>query len=545
MSKIRSKFSALILILAFTLLIGVPAGAWKPTTHIYLAELARLDAIDDGKVSIYRVNFVTGQMLDKIGDYAVDPDILAAIRLYPAQFRAGVVGPDAYPDILTGQEVIHPDHSLGNFATPSVPGGSNAWLEYLWGRCFSSPKGPTVVGGSPQEKAFVAGFLSHSAGDMYAHTFVNHISGGDFTYGNNAVKHILLEAYIGEHTPPAASYEISLSGVDDFIYRNMIDARPGSVLDKSLLVGDGSQFSIPRIFSTLKTGLQKKIEDYNNKSPFDRGLYDASHLGWIAYQKSWIKDIDSGLRAWPSCSHEVARALITKPGGSDFSAAQNILKLYVRDHLLSMMGLPDFVGGAIANIQLINKWILEVLDDVLPNVIKAPFKELKREIAVLQKDLLNFILVKYIGRTYDQIKGYVSQPQTYFDAVIGPGSQPGNPAVGERIDRHTFDVRELHIDDSQGAVFKAKGPVPFDYTKFAPAYNTVTMTKLLLMRHDEINRLLRDLGSTTSMTKPNVMLGFDTKLDSSNQWTIHPEKMVFVQAGVYEQIFMKIGRAHV
>lgn len=43
----------LILLLA----LGRHAEAWKPTTHLFLAEVALQDALDDGKISIYRVNY--------------------------------------------------------------------------------------------------------------------------------------------------------------------------------------------------------------------------------------------------------------------------------------------------------------------------------------------------------------------------------------------------------------------------------------------------------------------------------------------------------
>jgi hypothetical protein len=95
-------------------LVNVPAAlGWKPTTHVYLAEQALVDALDDGKVTINRVDFEKGEVTNEIiGQYEVDKNILAALRAYPAQYRAGALGPDAYPDMLTGQQVIHPNGAL-------------------------------------------------------------------------------------------------------------------------------------------------------------------------------------------------------------------------------------------------------------------------------------------------------------------------------------------------------------------------------------------------------------------------------------------------
>src|SRR5690606_17301858 len=86
-----------------------PAYAWKPKTHIYLAEEALRDALDNGKVTLRLTDYHTGKVVGDLGEFEADPQILAAIRAAPQQYRAGVLGPDAYPDILTGQQIIHPE----------------------------------------------------------------------------------------------------------------------------------------------------------------------------------------------------------------------------------------------------------------------------------------------------------------------------------------------------------------------------------------------------------------------------------------------------
>jgi hypothetical protein len=167
----RPWFKTLVATTLAVLLMAVsstPAYAWKPDTHVFFAEQALKDAVDDGKVSIYRTDYENGQRLDKIGDYEVDAELLSALRANPQQYRAGVIGPDAYPDILTGQQVIHPDESN--------PDGTNSWLEYLWNQAGTDGNNTQPI------KAFVGGFLTHAAGDMYGHTFVNNFTGGPFTF---------------------------------------------------------------------------------------------------------------------------------------------------------------------------------------------------------------------------------------------------------------------------------------------------------------------------------------------------------------------------
>ena len=74
--------------------------AWKPYTHVYLAQQAWADAID-GKVTIYKIG-PNGEVARDaqqrpivLGEYRVQPRILTAIKNRPEKFFAGVLGPDA------------------------------------------------------------------------------------------------------------------------------------------------------------------------------------------------------------------------------------------------------------------------------------------------------------------------------------------------------------------------------------------------------------------------------------------------------------------
>src|SRR5688572_30761954 len=117
-SKLR--FSAAMAGLIASLIPGI-ASAWKPTSHVYFAEIAARDALDDGFIELPILG--TGE----VRRYRVDAQTLEALRVGRAQYRAGVLGPDACPDILTGQQIIHPDGE-----ETGVSGGSDAWLEHVW-----------------------------------------------------------------------------------------------------------------------------------------------------------------------------------------------------------------------------------------------------------------------------------------------------------------------------------------------------------------------------------------------------------------------------
>jgi hypothetical protein len=557
------QFATLLGVLVLGILANAPpALAWKPTTHVYLGQQALKDALDDGKVSIYRVDYKNGKVLSKIGDYPVDSNILSALKANPSQYRAGILGPDAYPDILTGQQVIHPDPGSTNIAT-----GSNAWLTYLW--TLTNTQGNNTL----QHKAFVVGYLTHAAGDMYGHTFINNFSGAPFKITppegpENGVKHILLEGYIDKrlNKPELDSnfFNVSIAGVEDFIYRNMVDAKPGTPLDTYLLKkgGGGTEFSVPRIYSTLRARLQADIDAYYaKKADFDRrydqkiqaanacklldfscsatvlraqalaiqaekAAYVTANGLIVTYKEYWRADIDRGLKAWPQVSHEVAKALFFNPDRkAKVDDAERILKNYVTNHLISMSGAPDAVGQFAA---LAGK-ISDIIAQVIPDFLVAPIRELKN-------DIYNAIIKRATGMTKDQLKAYLENPERYFDQVFTRGS-------GEKVNLQTFNKKYLQINDTG----YTNPNESFDYQKFPAAYNTVTMSKLILLNKDGVNKLLADLGSSsTKLNEANIMLGFIPSLDGSNQWfggtgpLDSKQRMILAKScSTYKQVFMQ------
>src|SRR5262249_319843 len=76
-----------------------PALAFRPYTHTATGDAAWVDATDDGQVT------VGGR------SYPIDPRLRAALQAHRDAYNAGVIGPDAYPDIVMGQSGIHPTDS--------------------------------------------------------------------------------------------------------------------------------------------------------------------------------------------------------------------------------------------------------------------------------------------------------------------------------------------------------------------------------------------------------------------------------------------------
>jgi hypothetical protein len=170
-----------------TALAAVPAVAFKPYTHISTAQPALADVQDDGQVT------VGGR------EYPVRPEVVQALRDWPTYYQAGVIGPDGFPDLTFGQSKIHPDKT-------------GTWIGHLITEAWAAQSDPAYSATERgQILAFTYGFATHAAGDMWAHTFVNDFAHGifpavgdivtDVDKAEIALRHIIVEGYIGDATP--------------------------------------------------------------------------------------------------------------------------------------------------------------------------------------------------------------------------------------------------------------------------------------------------------------------------------------------------------
>ncbi|HET6626732.1 MAG TPA: PKD domain-containing protein [Nocardioidaceae bacterium] len=183
----RALAGTSVLAMILTLLAAAPAEAFKPYTHNATAQPALADVVDDGNVTI------DGR------EYPVRPEVRDALRAWPSYYQAGVIGPDGFPDLTFGQSTIHPEQT-------------GKWLEYLLTEAWAAQSDPAYgTAQRGQILAFAYGFLTHAAGDMWAHTFVNDFAQGIFPAVSDvvtdvdaaevALRHVIVEGYIGDATP--------------------------------------------------------------------------------------------------------------------------------------------------------------------------------------------------------------------------------------------------------------------------------------------------------------------------------------------------------
>lgn len=81
--------------------LSVPAEAFKLETHMWVGQEVINDLEDDGLLSFD---------LGKDNNITIEPpyDVKEAILNNKSTYLMGTIGPDAVPDIVTGQMIVHP-----------------------------------------------------------------------------------------------------------------------------------------------------------------------------------------------------------------------------------------------------------------------------------------------------------------------------------------------------------------------------------------------------------------------------------------------------
>lgn len=549
-----SPFLCFFCLLHSTLL---PLSAWKSVVHVHLALIAQADAVDDGMVTLYEMDYESGRImrdaaghLKVIGTYPVDPAVLSALRAFPDQYKAGAVGPDAYPDIITGQSGIHPDNRNRGHAV------SNDWLKLLWEE--SKKVRPAQV------KAFTAGFLAHAAGDLFGHTFVNNYSGGPFEFGENALKHIVLESYIDKRTPTDFPdfYNVSIDGAEDFIYKQLVIGPlipPASESDINNHPDYLFNYSLPRVFKKLRefvflihTTLDYDIEQLSRQASAKLSeskrcsISNPSRSSELAveaaadkaeqlvleavdsYVNAWLKDIVDGQKAWPAFSHEIGKAALFNPAGFDRERIGSLAEDFFNTHLLSMLAVPDAVGETLA----VSKALRDYIDSYLPDWLDELIRFIRSDFAL-------YLLEKAWGQAWH----YLKDPEVNFDMVLNNGLTDNR---GERISLREFNHSVLKIQDSGYSTDET-----YDWTNIPAMVNTVTMTKLLMVSRSGIQKLIDDMEEKAFLSNgfdrllvPQVedvpvILNFMQSLDDDNQWCIDPGMLFARDPCAYKKLFVK------
>jgi hypothetical protein len=571
-------------------------AGFKPVTHIRLAYDAYQDALDDGKVEIFEVD-ADGKLLQSLGSFDVDPRILQALRNHKEQYFAGIIGPDAYPDIVTGQMRIHPP------AMPLAPGqkcqelygpdtncfgsGTDAWLTKLW---------DLAQAGSDAELAFVVGMLGHASGDMFAHTYVNTLTGGIFALKqDNGFKHMVVEGYIGERTdrtaiqalyPMVKEFGIS-DGVDRFIAQHTIDAAPFHPQE------DGKAFSVPWAIHSARRWVRTELDRYFT----ELARLQAEWQRWEDERRRWdaiawcsdpvgvalpfahincdtvifpdgtkrhvdpVLHLEARARQFDALFRTIAARLLldTHRLGEPFMkyARDTVLVNFDRaqlewvrtSHRVGMALLFDpkdamdfgeatreltsFATGFVLRVLGVPDKLVEGLAEV-----QKLTAELSKVVGKVQTDIVDALIFKPgTGRTLEQHMEILTKPHAFLDEVMGIGGN--TPVTRAQIDAE-LGVVSPTTDDGwlHPTTFNVDPARPEKI--FAAGFNAVTMTKLSLLGRPGMDALLARLGSQvrTDDTWKNALLGYLETIDGSNPWVAGTQMILARDCAAWKRVFL-------
>lgn len=310
----------------------------------------------------------------KIGNslYNIRPEFKTPLLVesYAPYMRAGAVGPDAFPSLLTGQTQIHTY--------------MDKWLAYLDHRLHKVNPNASQV----PLNAFYMGYLSHVCADMWTHDWVNFYAGGPvpshFSTGANpaGIKNMLIHYLI-----------------EDFMDRSVSNVKSAMRLDIKVPVSD----MVDLMINTKRTPVLADNERLGNADIQCADFLDddfarfywmtEQYLGAVianpvsSYLKAWHADVKNGLQDMVT-AHERAITRHLSQGEDMFSALFGELQAWGRRNILSMYGGPD---------------ILVKLPSDIRNAlrIRIPFlDELKQKI---KDNVRDYICQKLFGMTYSQL----------------------------------------------------------------------------------------------------------------------------------------------
>ena len=216
MKRTVTRLISFVLVMAmFLTMVPMKALAWGKNAHIFTANNIQVSTWS-GSSSV--------QYEDSTYGFTIPKEFQDAIQSYPDAFRAGALGPDMYPDILTGQMYIHP-------ADPNIDSGE--WITYLVNSVNKLGKDT-----EDRKKAlsFTLGVILHYCGDLFGHDFVNTFSGGSFPSVastemldiksarlNNVLSHMSVEKYMDEllYADYSSTYG-KVNAPDEFVQNAMI-----------------------------------------------------------------------------------------------------------------------------------------------------------------------------------------------------------------------------------------------------------------------------------------------------------------------------------
>jgi len=465
----------------------------KAHGHIYLANLIIRDLENGG-----------GYLnIPGMGEYVVPPVVRNTILNNKEAFRAGALGPDAYPDVVFGQMYIHTKEDIN----------SGLWLMIM----FEELKYADMGNKDGQAAfAFTLGFMMHYSTDLFTHTYVNEYAGGPFKMSDtkNVKRHIALESYIDRKIPAnmkigdlinvkaPAQFVINCFGKYYKKYGLDIsgDLRSSGEYDK-YASGTRLDFNSKTPFSLLLE-LRKTLRRFVDKYQPYRGniLKYAALTNAAGYADKWIADIDRALISWIGVSDRIASAMVD-PNKDTFDEATSAIGSWKWD-LASAVGIPDAIVKILS--------LVPDLMDLIPIV----------------KDIKDYIEKKFFELLLKIICGLFDNVAEWRDAIKNPEKAMNSSLFKDGKETTNKVDREL------GNFGKETNTSKQTFKAFA---DSLSMAKLCLLGTDNLNTIFS--GSKISFKAIEALDGYDrirVRIKTKNAWFAGTDDDVFFGVDLHD-----------
>ena len=443
-------------------LITANANAFKTATHVASANEVR-DEIKDAITSGSNPD----TLLFKAGNMSVELRITSkrayhAVIDYPEAFRAGAIGPDGFPDVITGQLLMHDDQTeiIGQKAAEIAgrlwektalhepfehrPRPSNfRSIDFAMGMLrYWSEHESSASWNADQSLAFIMGYFLHTVGDGFSHTWVNSYTGsawvlsqgtGIFGTATEELQHISVESLVDILVP---SYMLSTlpKDADGFELDRMKISIPVNFLDDFYS-------SVPP--SLPEPGYDLEFYEYMNTFQ-DFDMFYGGPL--YSYYNSQFY-VSTAIRKWTKL-------------GKMFDIAEDIGDSEPGKFLIALNNLPDGLVNEIAEFlaidpfsKLLTNFMTCGLSDgpSVGNII--PQSELLRLLEYLSK--INGRLDTYTEKAKVIRKNWLRLNECTAENIsktIGPDYNRDRPHIN--TDACADIVRAGWLDESSGGLFR-------------------------------------------------------------------------------------------
>jgi len=550
-TKVRKNLQRLVsLMIAVCMclsLVPPKAEAWKILSHVNSADIILLELQRSARQNGGQAK-VTIKIPDGSGEsysYNLPSEYQEAILSYPDAFRAGSMGPDIYPDLMTGQGYIHPLFDVEDKKTKQVlyQVSSGEWIPLL---CNSLNMLPKNSAKRKEALSFTLGFMLHYCGDMFGHDFINSFAGGtypdldkvDYLNGKDPNLNIILshsaeESFMDEQVNTDFYKRYGYLGISaplQFIKDTLV--YNGDVNNGVTRIFPDRYRELPALYNYL-IDLRTKL--YNTAESW-RPSCEVAHTTAVKYLDAWIADLDKATEELIKCFDKIGSRMLTEPDNTFGIVKEEILDNWFKNYGKYITPAPDIAIDGIFDLSKLKDALNEILAAIgLDSFIKDIEKWMQEQVVNIALSALGLTGLQEAIKDY---KNRFSEAEEQLDHKDNPFKPSKNnyEEYKNYIDLYA-DEQELLGKYSLDQILNGRDNGALDNaidSDFEAFYNTMVMFKLILMGPENFTSFVKTLsGVNQTQFKKNtgniVATSLEVQVNTSDMPNAGTDDNIYVE----------------